>query len=59
MKAYIQIKGRARKKNSSYYIFTSEVNHKKMLENKDIYDDTINATYEIAINRIAKKEIRA
>lgn len=30
-----------------------------MLENKDIYDDTINATYEIAINRIAKKEIRA
>jgi endoribonuclease Dicer len=59
MKAYIQIKGRARKKNSTYYIFTSEVNHKKMLENKDIYDDTINATYEIAINRIAKKEIRA
>lgn len=24
-----------------------------------MYDDTINATYEIAINRIAKKEIRA
>lgn len=30
MKAYIQIKGRARKKNSIYYIFTSEVNYKAM-----------------------------
>ena len=59
MKAYIQIKGRARKKNSIYYIFTTEVNHKKMIEDAEMYDDTINATYEIAINRIAKKEIRA
>ena len=59
MKAYIQIKGRARKKNSIYYIFTSEVNYNKMIEDAEIYDDTINATYEIAINRIAKKEIRA
>lgn len=59
MKAYIQIKGRARKKNSIYYIFTNEVNHQKMIEDAEMYDDTINATYEIAINRIAKKEIRA
>lgn len=30
-----------------------------MKECKDLYEDTINATYEIAINRIAKKEIKA
>lgn len=55
MKAYIQIKGRARKKNSIYYIFTSEVNYEEMKDNMEIYEDTINATYEIAINRIARR----
>jgi hypothetical protein len=45
MKAYIQIKGRARKRNSIYFIFTSEVNHKKMQDDAEMYDDTINATY--------------
>jgi len=59
MKAYIQIKGRARKKNSTYYIFTSEVNNEEMHSQAEMYDDTINATYEIAINRIAKREIKA
>jgi endoribonuclease Dicer len=33
MKAYIQIKGRARKRNSTYYIFTDEVNYTEMKEN--------------------------
>lgn len=55
MKAYIQIKGRARKKNSIYYIFTSEVNYEEMKKNMKVYEITINATYEIAINRIAKR----
>ena len=34
MKAFIQIKGRARKKNSTYYIFTSSRNYKKMISDK-------------------------
>lgn len=45
MKSYIQIKGRARKKNSRYIIFTNEKFYQKMEENKKIYDNTINAIY--------------
>ena len=50
MKSYIQIKGRARKRNSKYIIFTFEKYYKKMTENKKIYDNTINAIYHLAIN---------
>jgi endoribonuclease Dicer len=57
LKSYIQIKGRARKKNSKYIIFTTEKDYPKMLENKKIYDNTINAIYELAINQIGKEEI--
>jgi endoribonuclease Dicer len=59
MKSYIQIKGRARKKNSKYIIFTLEKNQKKMEENKLIYDNTISAIYELAINHISKEDIDA
>jgi hypothetical protein len=59
LKSYIQIKGRARKKFSKYYIFTNEKNHEKMIGQKEIYDDTINATYEIAINQISKTSINS
>ena len=55
LKSYIQIKGRARKLHSKYYIFTSVKNYDKMLKNREIFDDTINITYEIAINQLAKK----
>lgn len=57
LKSYIQIKGRARKKNSRYIIFTTEQAHKRMLEYKKIYDNTINAIYQLAINQIAKERI--
>lgn len=57
MKSYIQIKGRARKKNSRYIIFTNDNYYKKMVENKQIYDNTINAIYELAVNQISKQEI--
>lgn len=59
MKSYIQIKGRARKKNSKYIIFTFEKYHKKMTENKMFYDNTINAIYELAIHNISKENIDA
>lgn len=55
MKSYIQIKGRARKKNSKYIIFASENDTKKMMDNKRIYDNTINAIYELAVNQISKE----
>lgn len=57
LKSYIQIKGRARKKNSKYIIFTTEKDYQKMQDNKKIYDNTINAIYELAINQIAKEDI--
>jgi endoribonuclease Dicer len=57
MKSYIQIKGRARKRNSKYIIFTFEKYFNKMTENKKIYDNTINAIYHLAINEISKEDI--
>lgn len=45
LKSYIQIKGRARKKNSRYVIFTIQKDHARMQEYKKIYDNTINAIY--------------
>jgi endoribonuclease Dicer len=59
LKSYIQIKGRARKKNSRYIIFTNHKSEKRMIEHKKIYDNTINAIYELAINQIAKESINA
>lgn len=58
LKSYIQIKGRARKKNSRYIIFTNDKkSYEQMMENRKIYDNTINAIFELAINQIAKETI--
>lgn len=53
LKSYIQIKGRARQQFSKYYIFTNERNYSQMVSNKKFYDDIINATFEIAINKFS------
>ena len=57
LKSYIQIKGRARKRNSKYVIFTNPNNYKKMMANKDINDNTISTVYQLAINEIAKEDL--
>ena len=56
LKSFIQIKGRARKENSQYIIFATEVSYDRMLKNKEMFEDTIQATEEIAINKFAKDE---
>ena len=57
LKSYIQIKGRARKRNSRYIIFTNPNNYKTMLSNRNINDNTISTVYELAINEIAKEDL--
>jgi len=57
LKSYIQIKGRARQNNSKYFIFTTSRNHTLMCSNRNLYDDIINATFEIAINKFSDEKV--
>jgi endoribonuclease Dicer len=55
LKSYIQIKGRARERNSRYIIFATEGTEQKMKAQLECYDDIIKLTTEIAINKFSDK----
>ena len=56
LKSYIQIKGRARKQNSKYFIFTEAKNYEEMEKFKETFDETIKVTFDIALNKFSRRD---